>query len=209
LEALKIPVGSSATILRPAEDVLVIGPDGGRALAARAGEVAAFLKGGGRLLAVGLGQDDASAVLPSPVTLRTSEHIASFFEPPALGTSFAGVSPADVHNRDPRVIPLVTGGATILGDGVLAKAASAEVVLVQMAPWRFEGANQANLRRTSRRVSFLLGRVLANLGVAGPTPLLERFGRPVAADPVEKRWLDGFYLDQPEEWDDPYRFFRW
>jgi len=28
--------------------------------------------------------------------------------------------------------------------------------------------------------------------------------------PGEKgRWLDGFYLDQPEEWDDPYRFFRW
>jgi hypothetical protein len=25
----------------------------------------------------------------------------------------------------------------------------------------------------------------------------------------EKRWLDGLYLDPPEEWDDPYRFFRW
>jgi len=26
---------------------------------------------------------------------------------------------------------------------------------------------------------------------------------------AEKRWLDGLYLDEPEEWDDPYRFFRW
>jgi len=26
---------------------------------------------------------------------------------------------------------------------------------------------------------------------------------------VEQRWLDGLYLDVPEEWDDPYRFFRW
>ena len=25
----------------------------------------------------------------------------------------------------------------------------------------------------------------------------------------EKRWLDGVYLDAPEEWDDPYRYFRW
>jgi len=25
----------------------------------------------------------------------------------------------------------------------------------------------------------------------------------------ERRWLDGLYLDAPEEWDDPYRFFRW
>ena len=24
-----------------------------------------------------------------------------------------------------------------------------------------------------------------------------------------RRWLDGLYLDVPEEWDDPYRFFRW
>jgi len=24
-----------------------------------------------------------------------------------------------------------------------------------------------------------------------------------------KRWLTGLYLEQPEEWDDPYRFFRW
>jgi hypothetical protein len=24
-----------------------------------------------------------------------------------------------------------------------------------------------------------------------------------------KRWLEGFYLDVPEAWDDPYRFFRW
>jgi len=28
-------------------------------------------------------------------------------------------------------------------------------------------------------------------------------------DPTEGRWLDGLYLDVPEEWDDPYRFFRW
>ena len=28
-------------------------------------------------------------------------------------------------------------------------------------------------------------------------------------DPTRGRWLDGLYLDQPQEWDDPYRFFRW
>jgi len=27
--------------------------------------------------------------------------------------------------------------------------------------------------------------------------------------PTQGRWLEGFYLDQPTEWDDPYRFFRW
>ena len=28
-------------------------------------------------------------------------------------------------------------------------------------------------------------------------------------DPTEGRWLEGLYLDVPQEWDDPYRFFRW
>ncbi len=28
-------------------------------------------------------------------------------------------------------------------------------------------------------------------------------------DPTVGRWLNGLYLTQPTEWDDPYRFFRW
>jgi len=30
-----------------------------------------------------------------------------------------------------------------------------------------------------------------------------------APPPDRGRWSEGLYLDQPEEWDDPYRFFRW
>jgi hypothetical protein len=66
-----------------------------------------------------------------------------------------------------------------------------------------------NVRRTYRRTAFQLARLLANMGVAAPTPLLARFSSPLAAANPEKRWLDAFYLDQPEQWDDPYRFFRW
>jgi hypothetical protein len=51
--------------------------------------------------------------------------------------------------------------------------------------------------------------LLANMGVDGRTPILARFGTPVDAAKPEKRWLKGLYLDQPEEMDDPYRFFRW
>jgi len=46
------------------------------------------------------------------------------------------------------------------------------------------------------------------MGVSGSNPLITRFHKPVGIIP-EKRWLEGFYLDTPEEWDDPYRFFRW
>jgi hypothetical protein len=47
------------------------------------------------------------------------------------------------------------------------------------------------------------------MGAAGSTPVLARFRSPVEASRSERRWLDGLYLDVPEEWDDPYRFFRW
>ena len=65
------------------------------------------------------------------------------------------------------------------------------------------------LRRTYRRSSFALARLLANMGVAAPTPLLARFRSPVSAAGAEQRWRDAFYLDQPEDWDYPYRFFCW
>jgi len=50
--------------------------------------------------------------------------------------------------------------------------------------------------------------LLGNMGVSGKTPLLARFSAPVM-DSGPGRWLQGFYLDKPQEWDDPYRFFRW
>ena len=119
----------------------------------------------------------------------------------------AGISPADVHNRAPRQIPLVAAGAQTVGDGVLAQSDAGNVVFCQLEPWQFE-TNQENLKRTFRRTSCLVTRLLANLGVFCATPLLERFHHPVTAT-SEQRWLTGFYLDQPAEWDDPYRFFRW
>ena len=190
------------------DEVMVLGPGAGRAFAKEAVALADFLKSGGNLLAIGLDQDDVTALLPFKVTVRKAEHIASFFEPFAASSLLAGIGPADVHNRDPRELPLVTSGAEVVGDGVLAKVENASVVFLQMAPWH-AGSQQPNLRRTFRRAAVLLNRLLANMGAAGPTPLLERFEHPVDITKAEKRWLSGLYLDQPEEWDDPYRFFRW
>jgi len=39
--------------------------------------------------------------------------------------------------------------------------------------------------------------------------LLDHFKNPPVAAKPERRWIDALYLDRPEEWDDPYRFFRW
>ena len=109
----------------------------------------------------------------------------------------------------------MSSGATVLGDGALAQVEGVNVFLCQLAPWQFADPNadndkkQLNLKRTRRRMSFLVDRLLANLGASGSTPILSRFSTPTSSASSEKRWLDGLYLDQPEEWDDPYRFFRW
>ena len=73
--------------------------------------------------------------LPFQVGMTPAEHIACTFEPPALGSLLEGVGPADVHNRAPRELPLVSSGATVLGDGVLARGEAANVVFCQLPPY--------------------------------------------------------------------------
>jgi beta-galactosidase len=209
LESAGVTVNAyRATELTP-DRVLVVGPGGGMTLAPDASAVAVWLKAGGSLLGLGLDEQDANALLPSPVRMKKAEHIAAFFQPFEAGSPLAGVGPADVHNRDPRDLPLVAGGATAIGDGVLARAEALNVVFCQLVPWQFEYGEKPNVKRTYRRASYLVSRLLGNMRVEGNTPLLARFSTPVPSAPAERRWLDGLYLDVPEEMDDPYRFFRW
>ena len=189
------------------DQVLIVGPDSKR-LSAYRGAVEAFVKAGGRLLAIGLAQEDADAILPFKVSMNQAEHISAYFDPPEANSLLVGVGPADVHNRDPRTIPLVSEGAETVGNGVLAVASRANVVFCQLAPWQFEYGDNYGLKRTFRRTSFLVTRLLGNLGVSAETPFLDRFSTPTGSG-GSSRWLHGFYLDEPEEWDDPYRFFRW
>ena len=191
-----------------ADQVLVVGPGGGAKLAADATAIAAWLRAGGHVLAVALDEQEANAFLPLAVRMTNAEHIASAFEAFPRGSPLAGVGPADVHSREPRQMPLVSAGALVTGDGILACADKLNVVFSQLAPWQYD-RKQQNLKRTFRHASFLTSRLLANMGVSGSTPLLERLHTPVDATRPESRYLDGFYLDTPEEWDDPYRFFRW
>jgi beta-galactosidase len=188
--------------------VLILGSGSGDRLRADNASLAAWLTAGGHLVTIGLSEQDLQT-LPIKVATRKAEHIAAYFDPQPLDSPFAGIGPADVHNRDPKELPLVSGGATTLGNGVLAHAENGGVSLCQLAPWDFSNSKQLNHRKTFRRSSFLVTRLLANMGVAAPTPLLDRLHQPVDASRQERRWLDGLYLDVPQEWDEPYRFFRW
>lgn len=188
--------------------VLIVGPGGGKQLAGDATAIGRWVADGvGRVLALGLEQADARAFLPFSGKTESGEHIAAYFEPPPAHSRLAGVGPADVHNRDPQEVPLVTDAVGVVGNGVLARTVSSNVVFCQLLPWQFDPKKSMNQKRTFRRVSFLVSRLAANLGAVGETPVLARFASP--AKPGDRRWLDGFYLDVPEEWDDPYRYFRW
>jgi len=178
LSACGVKAASLQGGLPTADQVLVVGPGGGQELAAQGAAAGDWVKAGGRVLALGLDQAEANRFLPTPVTMRPAEHIAAWFPPFGAESPLAGVAPADVHNRDARTLPLVTGGATTYGDGVLARAGT--VVFCQLPPWRLsQDPKQFNQRRTFQRTSFAVGRLLGNLGVSGATPLLERFGDPV------------------------------
>ncbi len=152
---------------------------------------------------------EAKDLVPA-VTMKKAEHIAAFFQPFATASPLAGVGPADVHNRAPKDFSLVFGGAAVIGDGVLATADKGNVVFCQLVPWQCDyNKEKTNVKRTFRRSSFLVTRLLGNMGVEIATPVLARFSSPVNPANAEKRWSDGLYLDQPEEWDNPYRAFRW
>jgi hypothetical protein len=201
------PVDYAASALDD-NHVLVVGPGGGKLLAGNAAAIDRWLTvGDGRVLALGLGQAEARSFLPFPIETKIAEYITAYFEPQRRGSPLSGVGPADVHNRDPREVPLVSGGAEVIGNGVLARAANADVVFCQVLPWQLDPARSMNLKRTFRRLSILGTRLAANLGSELASPLLARFNQPAKAG--DRRWLSGLYLDEPEEWDDPYRFFRW
>ena len=191
--------------------VLVVGPGGGKELAAQRADVSAWVGAGGKVLALGLDDAEANSFLPMRVSTVRREYISSCFEPFGADSPLAGVSPAEVHNRDPRDLPLIaaiSGRATVAADGVLATAADGNVVFCQLVPWQFDySGEKMNIKRTYRRVSCLLARLLGNMQAAGETPILQHISTPVSEN--EKRWLTGLYLDSPQEWDDPYRFFRW
>jgi hypothetical protein len=209
LELAGISAGAFDGAKLSPDEILVVGPRGPQTLSSRRDELAGWLKAGGNLLAIGIDEQEANSFLPFQVRMQRAEHISAFFDPPGAGSLLAGIGPADVHNRDPRPLALLTSGATRVGNGILGFADGLNVVFCQLRPWEFDPRGPSNLRRTFRRTSFLVSRLLGNLKVASSTPILDRFATPVAASPSEPRWRSGLYLDLPEEWDFPYRFFRW
>ena len=123
-----------------ADQVLVVAPGGGTALAPHAAQLARWLNAGGHLLALELDAEEANPFLPAALRTERRLHIDAWFDAPHAPSLLAGVGPADVHNRAPRELPLITGGARPIGNGVLAQAEKANIVFCQQAPYRISRA---------------------------------------------------------------------
>ncbi|MDP6636034.1 MAG: carbohydrate binding domain-containing protein [Phycisphaerae bacterium] len=177
------PIAFAADALKP-DRVLIATPGAGKTLAPHKTAIARWLKKDGRVLAIGLSGTEARDFMPVNVATKRSEHLATFFPPPGAGSPMAGIGPADVHNRHPSRIDLVSGGAAIVGNGVLASAGD-NVVFCQLAPWRYDHEKHYYMRRTFRRTACLVARLLGNLGVQGDSPLLARFSTPLDASGPE------------------------
>jgi beta-galactosidase len=192
--------------------VLIVGPGGGKQLANHRKEIIEWLKEGGHILTIGLDDGNIRAFLPLDIEMKKEEHICAYFDSADRHSLIAGIGPAEVCIRDPRELTLVSKGALVVGNGVLALGEGCSVVFCQLVPWQFDQKKMYHTKISFRRTAFLVNRLLSNMGISSTTPLLARFSRPVKDHwytRSEKRWLQGFYLDRPVEMDDPYRFFRW
>jgi hypothetical protein len=136
LEQAGITAGSLEDGLRP-DQVLIVGRGGEQTLAEHAAVVQQWLQAGGHLLALEMDDDALNGFLSTTIRTTEREYISGSFQPPAADSLFAGLGPADVHNRDPRALPLVTQGAATLAGGVLARLTGTSAVLCQLAPYSF------------------------------------------------------------------------
>lgn len=175
--------------------VLVVGSGGNL----KSDVIQNWINAGGYLLSIGLDENESKVF---NVTAKKAEYICSFFEPAGIDSLLAGVGSADVTIREPRII-------TLISDGVLAVSKEGNQVFCQLVPWQFDYKSYYNLKKSFLRTSFLVTRILGNMGVRGETPFIQRFSTPVEGSDKIDRWLNGFYMDIPEEMDDPYRYFRW
>jgi hypothetical protein len=161
------------------DDLLAVGRGGWKELAANKKAVSNWLKAGGQMIALGLEQETVDAFFPLQFKLSQQEHIGAFVASPPLASPFCGIGPSDVHNAAPCELPLLSGDEAI-GNGVLGGNVDGNVVVCQLTPDRFGyDAEQRNLKRTFRRISFLVSRLLANMGATSHTPLLDRFSESV------------------------------
>ena len=167
--------------------LLVLGPGGALV------DLRHRVENGLDVLCLGLSEAEVQRAFPGLLKLKAGRTVSSMlagFDNPLL----AGISNSELHWRTQPTLAAIQDNdgsdaalrVMPIGRGV--------VIFCQAAPWMFDYQKQPYLRTTYRRSTFLVSRLLHNLGAAGSQAFAGK---------------ESLYLQTPEAGDDPYRYYRW
>ncbi|MDR0931514.1 MAG: hypothetical protein LBM70_00625 [Victivallales bacterium] len=160
LEALKIPFTRYSGSL-PNHALLVLGSG------ADVPDLSENIKQGCRILALGLNRDELSKVMPGEFTFESGEFDSDFVPNLRETSLFAGISNADLHWRGKMKFDGFTNNPHGR-DLAIRHSGKGCLIAVQLPPWKFDPA-EFYYRTTRRRSTFLVSRLLANLGASAQT----------------------------------------
>ena len=169
-------------------------------------DLASAIEKGLNVVCLGLSETDLKAWCPVEVKAGHVKECSKRIEnvPPELN----GLSNSDWYWHGRLEYDALQSSGTSSGDSNPAlrviRHGLGRMVLCQVPPWMIDEKAKPYLRTSKRRANYMVARILANMGADFRTPLNERF-----TSPVEKAWLNSFYLDVPVADDDPYRYYRW
>ena len=168
--------------------LLVLGP-GGQAPA----DLRHRVESGLNVLCLGLGESEIDRAFPGLLKFKTGPMVSTML-PAFDGPLLAGISNAELHWRTAPALTAILGADKSADALRVMPMGRGSVIFCQAAPWMFDCVKQPYLRTTSRRSTFLVARLLHNLGAPGAA----LFGR-----------AESLYLQTPVAGDDPYRYYRW
>ena len=202
-------------------EVLIVGPK-----SPKVPGLDAAVTNGLSVLCLGLSDEDLQRLLPNRVDVEERPVYSTMIARLAGTPLFAGVSNGELHWRTKLDIAALTDTSPTSNQALKTiQIGKGRIVLCQAAPWMFDYEAKPYVRTTFRRNTFLVSRLLANLGARFDTSVAQRFaaktapprddsgdssvgnGTPRVNQPGP--WLDSYYIQNPESVDDPYRYYRW
>ena len=176
-------------------EVLVIGPG-----AKKYPDLTPMVERGTKVLCFGLGADELNSLFPGKIKARDLKNqpsrLADLDHP-----EFAGISNMDTYFQT-RLDYAVTGNGAELDRIAIGKGS---VVICSVTAEMLDYRTLFHLRTSFRRRSNLMSRLLNNAGIPSQSVLLKRF----TESPSPKPWLDSFYVQEPVDEDNPYRYYHW
>lgn len=189
--------------MNPASDVLVLASG-----AENLDSVKNAMEQGADVLCIGLDRRELSILFGNKIKVKEGSFVSALVKDLSQ-PEYRGISNSDLHWRTrPQMAAIVDVDDTSNLALKVIQTDQGKLVFLQVRPWEFNYDEKPYLRTTYRRTVFLVSRLLANLGVYGANPLLEKF-RDTSGFFAADSWKDSYYVQKPEAVDDPYRYYRW